>query len=130
MLTFYTLLLGILDLHKRKPDILKQSFQHQSPVSHDDVGAPPGNFDYKAILPVDDSQGHDESAEHMDMPGDEHGHDAPHGLQPGSLSDMHWFWYLTGVLAAGSMVMLVFVRGSVGSEMNSRGMSAVNQDRR
>lgn len=129
----------ILDLHQRKPDILKQSFQ-ASPSDNNDIGAPAGNYDPKPTLIVEnndlvtlndevaehgkeaaghDDEGHghdndeathDESADHMSESEDGHSHSMPHGLQPGSLSDMHWFWYLTGVLAIGSLLMIFALR--------------------
>lgn len=132
----------ILDLHKRKPDILKQSFQASLSLNNDDIGAPAGDFDPKPTLlvgvggepglinePVDhdekpadhsDEQDHshaeeeasnDESANQMSETVDDQSHDVPHGLQPGSLADMHWFWYLTSVLAIGSFLTIVLLWG-------------------
>jgi hypothetical protein len=131
-----------LDLHKRKPEILKQSFQQSPSSDNDDVGAPAGDFNPKPTFLVGDNDhashnekpteqqnpsadhndehedshkdeaAHDESADHMSEGGDSHSHNASHGLRPGSLSDMHWFWFLIGALAVGSVLIFVFPWGS------------------
>ncbi|SMR46708.1 unnamed protein product [Zymoseptoria tritici ST99CH_1E4] len=103
---------AIVDLHKRKPHLLQKSFQQVPTRDNDDIGAPAGKVEKpSAAAPVFPGDTHDDTYDldhhedgHMDAA--DHGlglASAHHSLQPGSLEDMTWFWYLIGFMAADSM---------------------------
>lgn len=105
-----------MDLHERKPAMLKLDFQHDLGKTYDDIGEQPSILaapkDYagevkedsdhgdKSTLDVSASAKASHDAHGGSLQESEHEHampPAPHA-SVGRLEDLHWFWYLTGML--------------------------------